>query len=127
MHNESVFSGVTAMRIKAIILSVVIAIDIGSAGCHSAFSIFNRSDQILIGQNANEKNLEFCDDVFDALKGTDACFVVTSWEDYFKISQDDFKKFMKDTVVIDCRRIYNPNNMNKIKYIGVGLKDDFEK
>jgi len=75
----------------------------------------------------NEKNLEFCDDVFDALKGTDACFVVTSWEDYFKISQDDFKKFMKDTVVIDCRRIYNPNNMNKIKYIGVGLKDDFEK
>tara|TARA_Y100000310_G_scaffold345466_1_gene465311 strand:- start:21704 stop:23068 length:1365 start_codon:yes stop_codon:yes gene_type:complete len=75
----------------------------------------------------NEENLEFYNDAFDALKEADVCFVVTSWKDYFNITQDDFKKFMKGAVVIDCRRIYNPNKMQEIRYIGTGIKDEFGK
>ena len=75
----------------------------------------------------NQKNLEFCHNLSDTLKGSNACFIVTSWNDYFKISQDDFKMLMKDPVVVDCRRIYNPSKMQKIKYIGVGMKDELKK
>jgi len=65
----------------------------------------------------------FADSVQEAIKNTDAVVVITSWNEYIKLSPQFFKKYMKHPVVIDGRRIYNKNSFIKagIVYKGIGL------
>jgi len=68
-----------------------------------------------------KNRISFASSKFDALKDSDACFVVTAWDEYKKIDESDFKRLMKNPIVIDCRRLYKVEKMKDIKYIGTGL------
>ena len=59
----------------------------------------------------------------EAIKGADAAIIVTSWLEYVKLPAGFFKKYMKNPVVIDGRRIYDKNSFMKagIIYKGIGL------
>jgi len=51
---------------------------------------------------------------------------VTSWQDYKKLTPDDFKSKMKQAIVVDARRIYDKNTFVKagIRYSGIGYENE---
>lgn len=53
----------------------------------------------------------------------DAAIIITSWEEYIKLSPLFFKNNMRNPVVIDGRRIYNKHlfQQNGVIYKGIGL------
>jgi len=56
------------------------------------------------------------------LAGADCCMIVTEWAEFSKLSPDDFKAKMKNALVIDGRRIYNPEVFSKkLDYVAIGL------
>lgn len=61
--------------------------------------------------------------VEDAIKNADAVIVVTSWDEYIKLTPEFFTKNMKQPIVIDGRRIYDKHLFQHagIVYKGVGL------
>lgn len=66
--------------------------------------------------------INYCKNVDEALKDADICVIATKWDE-FKDIYDKFK-LMKNKIVIDGRRILNPEKClkNGIKYYGVGYK-----
>ena len=64
----------------------------------------------------------YADDVYVVIDGVDCVIIVTDWEEYTYITPATFKKLMRRPVVIDGRRIYDPEKMIKagIEYYGVG-------
>ena len=56
------------------------------------------------------------------IKNTDCCMVVTEWTEFRKLTPEDFASNMQNPIVIDGRRIYDPELfINKIKYSAIGL------
>lgn len=61
--------------------------------------------------------------VEEALEEADAAILVTSWQEYAKLTPKIFKKKMKQPIVVDGRRIYNKQTFLDagIIYKGIGL------
>jgi UDPglucose 6-dehydrogenase len=58
----------------------------------------------------------------DCLKNAECCIIVTEWNEFKKLKPENYKEKMKNPIVIDGRRIYNPKDFNKgITYIAIGL------
>ena len=51
--------------------------------------------------------VEYCDSTTDALRDADACLVMTEWEEFSKLDEDDFR-VMKNMVVVDGRHVITP-------------------
>lgn len=66
--------------------------------------------------------IEYADSVEKCLKGADCCMVVTEWDEFKKIKPEVLRK-MKGKVVVDARRVWNPERVRKAGFIyrGVGL------
>ncbi len=68
-------------------------------------------------------NVIYCSDYRNVLRDSDAVIIATDWDEYKNISPQEYRKYMKNPVVIDGRRIYSdPNELIKhgIKYYGIG-------
>ena len=67
--------------------------------------------------------ITLCDSTHQAIKDADATILVTSWDEYAKLSPDFFRKNMKQPIVIDGRRIYDKNSFLEagVIYKGIGL------
>lgn len=63
--------------------------------------------------------IEYTEQIEDNLKDSDCAIVMTPWEEYKKLSEKDFLK-MKESLIIDTRRILKINN-KKIRHIGLGI------
>ncbi|MCD6262932.1 UDP-glucose/GDP-mannose dehydrogenase family protein [Candidatus Bathyarchaeota archaeon] len=58
----------------------------------------------------------------ECLKGADCCILITEWEEFKGLRPEDFLKNMKQPILIDGRRIYNPKEFNKkLKFRAIGL------
>lgn len=57
-----------------------------------------------------------------ALLGADAVIIVTPWEEFKKLTPEDFLVLMKTPIVIDGRRIYDPKTLEKagVNYYAIG-------
>jgi len=57
-----------------------------------------------------------------ALKGADMAVICTDWDEFKSLESDDFMLLMNEPVVIDGRRILDPEKLIKdgIKYYGIG-------
>jgi UDPglucose 6-dehydrogenase len=56
------------------------------------------------------------------IKDSDCCIIVTEWEEFKKLTPEHFIKNMKQPILIDGRRIYNPEEFNeKLKLAAIGL------
>ncbi|MFA6098555.1 MAG: UDP-glucose/GDP-mannose dehydrogenase family protein [Patescibacteria group bacterium] len=66
--------------------------------------------------------IEYCFEVYQALKGADAVVLVTEWDQYKKLDFNKAKKLMKKHVFVDGRNIYEPEQIKKLgfKYLGMG-------
>ena len=71
---------------------------------------------------ANEKEITFAKDPYDAVKNTDLCIMVTEWNEFKELDLKKIKSLMKSPNLIDGRNIYNPEKVKELgfAYIGVG-------
>jgi len=62
-------------------------------------------------------------DLYEALKGADALVLITPHDDFKSIDFKKIKKMMNSPIVVDGRRIYDPDELRAIgfTYKGVGL------
>jgi len=69
--------------------------------------------------------IEYFEKWEEALKGADLAVVQSDWEEIRAITADDFKRLLKNPIVVDGRRTYNPEVLiaNGIKYYGIGWKN----
>lgn len=58
----------------------------------------------------------------ECLKDADCAILVTEWEEFKKLKPEDFTRNMRNPIIIDGRRIYNPEIFShKLRYIAIGL------
>ena len=68
------------------------------------------------------KNVEFCKNPYDAVKGCDCLVIVTEWDEFRNLDKKKIKELMKQPNVVDGRNIYDPHEMKEFgfNYVGVG-------
>jgi UDPglucose 6-dehydrogenase len=68
------------------------------------------------------KDVEFVDDTYSAITGTDALVFITEWNQFRSLDLDKIKRLMKAPVIVDLRNIYDPYRMreNGFMYFSVG-------
>ena len=53
------------------------------------------------------------------------CVIVTEWEQFKALTPADFVKNMAEPILVDARRIYDPQQFrDKLTFSAVGLSDD---
>jgi UDPglucose 6-dehydrogenase len=66
--------------------------------------------------------IQYAASALDCIKGSDCCILVTEWAEFKKLTPNDFVKAMKKPILIDGRRIYNPETFEKkMRFIALGL------
>lgn len=67
----------------------------------------------------------YTDSPLECLKDSDVCFVMTEWKEIKELEPKEFLHLMKTPVIIDGRRVFDPEKMKKLglnyKGIGYGL------
>ena len=66
--------------------------------------------------------IQYASSALDCIKNADCCIIVTEWPEFQKLTPEDFMKNMKQPVLVDGRRIYNPQTYSKkLKFTAIGL------
>lgn len=66
--------------------------------------------------------VEYCDDEYDAARGSDGLVVVTEWNQFRSLDMARLKQLMREPNIIDLRNIYEPDTVRSagFRYLGVG-------
>ena len=66
--------------------------------------------------------VEYCEDEYDAARGTDALVVVTEWNQFRSLDLGRLKLAMREPNIIDLRNIYEPDMVRSagFRYVGMG-------
>ncbi len=68
--------------------------------------------------------LECADSIDSCLDGAHCCVVVTEWEAFKALTPDDFIEHMAEPVVVDARRVFDPEQFrDRLTFIAIGLGD----
>jgi UDPglucose 6-dehydrogenase len=66
--------------------------------------------------------VEYAESVEDCLTGSECALIVTEWEEFRKMTPQNFIELMKIPAVVDGRRIYNAESFSpKLRFAAVGL------
>jgi UDPglucose 6-dehydrogenase len=67
-------------------------------------------------------DVQFCDDEYDAARGSDALVVVTEWNQFRGLDLNRLKSVMRDLNLIDLRNIYKPEAVRAagFRYVSMG-------
>jgi UDPglucose 6-dehydrogenase len=66
--------------------------------------------------------IAYAESAVECIKNADVCIVATEWEEFKKLTPKDFAANMKKPVLIDGRRIYNPEVFrSEMMYVAIGL------
>jgi UDPglucose 6-dehydrogenase len=69
-----------------------------------------------------QNKIQYASTAIACLKKADAAILVTEWEEFKKLTPEDFAKNMRRPILIDGRRIYNPEAYSKqLKFTAIGL------
>ena len=58
-------------------------------------------------------SVRYADSAISCLKNADCCIIVTEWNEFKKLQPKDFTENMKQPILIDGRRIYDPKAFSK--------------
>jgi UDPglucose 6-dehydrogenase len=61
-------------------------------------------------------NIEYCKQPIDCLKDADACLIMTDWDEFKGLSDKDFDS-MNNKIIIECRKVLNPENVKAFEGI----------
>ena len=82
-------------------------------------------------QNAKtifKEKIEYTDSSTECLKDADCCILVTEWAEFKKLEPESFTAIMKQPILIDGRRIYDPEKFSsKMKFAAIGLAKNHQK
>jgi UDPglucose 6-dehydrogenase len=74
-------------------------------------------------QSIFKTKINYAPSAIDCLKNAECCIIVTEWDEFKKLKPEYFERNMKKPILIDGRRIYDPNEYNKkliFEAIGLG-------
>ncbi len=75
--------------------------------------------------NAKEslkRSIIYASSAVECLKNADCAILVTEWEEFKKLKPEDFTQNMRKPILIDGRRVYNPQKFSKkLRYVAIGL------
>lgn len=101
--------------------SLVLIDKLLKAGCH-----VNAYDPVAMEETHRRIGdvITYSKDIYDAIKDTDALFLVTEWLEFRSPDFAEIKKLMKNAVIFDGRNIFDANDVkkNNIKYYCIGVK-----
>ena len=60
-----------------------------------------------------EDKIKYADSIEEALKDSECTLIITEWNEFKKLTPDDFKKHMKVPNLVDGRRIFDYEVFNK--------------
>jgi len=67
-------------------------------------------------------HIDYASSAIECIKGADCCIVATEWDEFKQLKPDDFIHHMKTYIVVDGRRIYDPEEYSrKVKFTAIGL------
>jgi UDPglucose 6-dehydrogenase len=73
------------------------------------------------------KGLDYPASISECLAGAHCCIVLTEWEQFTRLTPDDFIQSMARPVVIDARRIFDPHEFgNRLTFLAVGVGRDLD-
>jgi UDPglucose 6-dehydrogenase len=102
------------------------AIHIANLLVNQAGAIVRAYDPVATETSEAKESLDddvtIADSLDDALKGVDAVFVATEWQEFKAISADTYAKLMSGTLFVDCMNSFSPDVMRAagLTYVGVG-------
>ena len=65
--------------------------------------------------------IEYAGSIEECLSDADLCILATEWPEYRQINSDLLKKYMKSPALLDCRRLYDPDQFRGIRFAAIGL------
>jgi UDPglucose 6-dehydrogenase len=66
--------------------------------------------------------IHYATSALDCIKNADCAIIVTEWPEFQKLAPEDYARNMKQPIVIDGRRIYNPEKYSKkLKFTAIGV------
>jgi len=69
-----------------------------------------------------QNKIQYAHSAIECLKDVDCCILVTEWEEFKKLTPEDFTRNMRRPVLIDGRRIYDPKEFSqKLVFEAIGL------
>ena len=69
-----------------------------------------------------QNKIQYATSAISCLKNADAAILVTEWEEFKKLTPEDFTKNMKRPILVDGRRLYDPETYSKkLKFTAIGL------
>jgi len=73
------------------------------------------------GKNG-QGTIKYVDNIEEALKGANVCFIFAEWGEIKKVSPEEYKKLMRTPLVYDGRNIYNVKEMIDagVEYYSIG-------
>ncbi|KPK41154.1 MAG: UDP-glucose 6-dehydrogenase [Omnitrophica WOR_2 bacterium SM23_29] len=68
------------------------------------------------------KDVKFCVDSYDAVKGADCVVILTEWNEFKQLDMAKIKKLLRQPLIVDGRNIYEPKKMREsgFKYYSMG-------
>ena len=64
-----------------------------------------------------QNKIQYATSTIQCLQNVDCCILVTEWDEFKKLKPEDFTKNMRQPMLIDGRRICNPEKFNqKMKF-----------
>ena len=69
--------------------------------------------------------VQFASDPYLALRGADACLILTEWEDFANLDLERVRKLLRYPIVVDGRNLFDPARMEAadLNYYSVGRAD----
>ena len=72
------------------------------------------------GYFKNYNNFHLISDWKNSLSNIDSVVITTNWVDYKYLSNLDSQGLLKNKVIVDTRRLFNPDDFIKNKYVAIG-------
>ncbi|NLY74021.1 MAG: UDP-glucose/GDP-mannose dehydrogenase family protein, partial [Firmicutes bacterium] len=66
-------------------------------------------------------SIQYFEDVYETVQGTDALIIMTEWNIYHKLDLSRVKSLMKTPMIIDLRNIYEPAVLKKAGFLYEGI------
>jgi UDPglucose 6-dehydrogenase len=76
-------------------------------------------------QDLPTDSVKFASDPYEALKGADACLILTEWEDFGALDLARMRSLLRYPIVVDGRNLFNPAEMEAagLNYYSIGRPD----
>jgi UDPglucose 6-dehydrogenase len=66
--------------------------------------------------------IQYATSPLNCIRDADCCIIITEWNEFKKIKPAQFKSEMRNPIIIDGRKIYNPQEFTKqLTYRAIGL------